>query len=174
MRSDRRWYRGRGMRLLGLILVAALGTGAAPPGAPAAAAYDLAALPVLSKVLFYADRDYYDRGRFDFRRMLLGALDFVQRDTPEILIDRTPGGDAAQVSVTVAGRWRTFSLAGVTAIWTLRSTLQEIFRFIQENLPPGRANHEGQRRLKIEVAAVNGMLATLDPHSSLLDPATYR
>jgi carboxyl-terminal processing protease len=139
-----------------------------PPGA-----YDLGQLPVLSKVLFYARENYFDKSRFNFKNMALGALDFVQRDIPEVLIDRPAGRDGSEVGVTVDGQRRVFSLARVDAAWSLRSTLQEIFRFVQRNLPPVSPEAEGRRVLEVETAAVNGMLYTLDPHSVLLAAETY-
>ena len=56
----------------------------------AAGKYDLAHLPIFSKTLFYVRENYFDKNRLDPKRMLVGALDFVQRDVPEILIDRGP------------------------------------------------------------------------------------
>ena len=60
--------------------------------------------------------------------MLVGALDFVQRDVPEILIDRWPEHDPKQVTVKVNGQQRSFSIERVDAPWSLRTKLQEIFQ----------------------------------------------
>ena len=106
--------------------------------------------------------------------MLVGALDFVQRDVPEILIDRWPERDPKQVTVKVNGQQRSFSIERVDAPWSLRSTLQEIFRFVQPNLQPVPEKEEARRLVEIEMAATNGMLYTLDPHSVLLDVETYK
>ena len=106
--------------------------------------------------------------------MLVGALDFVQRDVPEILIDRWPEHDPKQVTVKVNGQQRSFSIERVDAPWSLRSTLQEIFRFVQPNLQPVPEKEESRRLVEIEMAATNGMLYTLDPHSVLLDVETYK
>jgi carboxyl-terminal processing protease len=138
-----------------------------PPGA-----YDLGKLPVLSKVLFYVRENYFDKQRFNYRNMALGALDFVQRDVPEVVVER--GQDLDRVRVSVAGNEATFSLRRIDAVWSLRSTLQRIFQFVQANLPPLPPAAEGPRLLEMETAAVNGLLYTLDPHSVLLDPATYQ
>jgi carboxyl-terminal processing protease len=45
---------------------------------------------------------------------------------------------------------------------------KDIFRFIQANL------RHFDRFAEVEYAAINGMLATLDPHSALLRPEDYR
>lgn len=136
--------------------------------------YDLSQLPIFTKTLFYVRENYFDKNRLDPRRMLVGALDFVQRDVPEILIDRWPEHDPKQVTVKVNGQQRNFSIERVDAPWSLRSTLQEIFRFVQPNLQPVPEKEEARRLVEIEMAATNGMLYTLDPHSVLLDVETYK
>ena len=141
---------------------------------PAAGKYDLGQLPIFSKTLFYVRENYFDKNRLDPKRMLVGALDFVQRDVPEILIDRWPEHDPKQVTVKVNGQQRSFPIERVDAPWSLRSTLQEIFRFVQPNLQPVPEKEESRRLVEIEMAATNGMLYTLDPHSVLLDVETYK
>ena len=136
--------------------------------------YDLAQLPIFSKTLFYVRENYFDKNRLDPKRMLVGALDFVQRDVPEILIDRWPEHDPRQVTVKVNGQQKSFSIERVDAPWSLRSTLQDIFRFLQPNLQPVPEKEEARRLVEIEMAATNGMLYTLDPHSVLLDVETYK
>jgi carboxyl-terminal processing protease len=136
--------------------------------------YDLSQLPIFSKTLFYVRENYFDKNRLDPKRMLVGALDFVQRDVPEILIDRWPEHDPKQVTVKVNGQQRSFSIERVDAPWSLRSTLQDIFRFVQPNLQPVPEKEEARRLVEIEMAATNGMLYTLDPHSVLLDVETYK
>jgi carboxyl-terminal processing protease len=136
--------------------------------------YDLSQLPIFTRTLFYVRENYFDKNRLDPRRMLVGSLDFVQRDVPEILIDRWPERDPKQVTVKVNGQQRSFSIEKVDAPWSLRSTLQEIFRFVQPNLQPVPEKEEARRLVEIEMAATNGMLYTLDPHSVLLDVETYK
>ena len=103
---------------------------------PVAGKYDLGLLPIFSKTLFYVRENYFDKNRLDPKRMLVGALDFVQRDVPEILIDRWPEHDPKQVTVKVNGQQRSFSIERVDAPWSLRTKLQEIFQFVQPNLQP--------------------------------------
>ena len=96
--------------------------------------YNLASLPVFSKVLFFVRENYYDKSRIVAKRMLLGALDFVQRDVPEIVIEPLPAAAPDRVVVTVSGQSRTFRIDRVDAPWSLRSTLQDILRFAQPRL----------------------------------------
>jgi carboxyl-terminal processing protease len=136
--------------------------------------YDLAQMKIFTNALGKVTEGYFDKNRFDPKRMLVGALDFVQRDVAEILIDRAPERDPKQVTVRVNGQQRTFSIEDVDAPWSVRSKLQDIFRFIQPNLQPVPEKEEGRRLVEIEMAATNGLLYTLDPHSVLLDVETYK
>ena len=52
--------------------------------------YELAQAQIFSKALYYVNSQYFDRTRPDPKRMLVGALDFLQRDVPEVLADRYP------------------------------------------------------------------------------------
>ena len=140
----------------------------------ASAAYDLSQLPVITKTLFYVRENYFDKSRFDHRRMLVGALDFLQRDVPEIIIDRFPERDPRQVKVRVAGQEQTFSIEKVDSPWSMRSVLQDIFKFVQPNLQPVAGKDEARRLLEVEITAANGMLYTLDPHSVLLDVESFK
>jgi carboxyl-terminal processing protease len=136
--------------------------------------YNIAELPLVSKVLFYARENYYDRERLVPQRMLRGALEFVQRDVPEFIVEFIPPSAPQRVVVTVSGESRSFGIDRVDAAWALRTKLQEIIRFAQPRLQPVSQEMEARRLLEIEMAAANGMLYTLDPHSVLLDQATYR
>ena len=142
--------------------------------APRAGKYDLAQLPIFSKTLFYVRENYFDKNRLDPKRMLVGALDFVQRDVPEILIDRWPEHDPKQVTVKVNGQQRSFSIERVDAPWSLRTHAAGDLPFVQPNLQPVPDKEESRRLVEIEMAATNGMLYTLDPHSVLLDVETYK
>jgi carboxyl-terminal processing protease len=136
--------------------------------------YDLSQMKIFTNALGKVTEGYFDKNRFDPKRMLVGALDFVQRDVPEILIDRAPERDPKQVTVRVNGQQKIFSIEKVDAPWSVRAKLQEIFRFIQPNLQPVPEKEEGRRLVEIEIAATNGLLYTLDPHSVLLDVETYK
>jgi carboxyl-terminal processing protease len=140
----------------------------------AAGAYDLGQIPVFTKALYYVNNNYFDKTRLDPRKMLVGALDFLQRDVPEILIDRAPERDPKQVTVRVNGQQKIFSIEKVDSPWSLRTSLQEIFRFVQPNLQPIGGKDEARRLVEIEMAATNGMLYTLDPHSVLLDVESFK
>jgi len=147
-------------------LSAAVGSGSAT--------YDLAQAKIFTKALYYVNTQYFDKTRLDPRRMLVGALDFLQRDVPEILVDRFPEQDPKQVTVRVNGDQATFPVDRVDSPWALNSTLRDIFRFVQPRLRPVAAKDEARHLVEIEMTATNGMLYTLDPHSVLLDVDSYK
>jgi carboxyl-terminal processing protease len=139
----------------------------AAPGTSASqlrANYDLTSLKVFNQTLVKIRDNYVDPERIDPKAMLLAALDSVQRNIPEVLVE--PRQD--EVVVTVNDKTKTFAIGDVDTVWTLASRLKEIFRFVQASMNP--ASDPAQ----IEYAAVNGMLSTLDPHSVLLDPEAAR
>jgi carboxyl-terminal processing protease len=136
--------------------------------------YDLGQAKIFTKALYYVNTQYFDKTRLDPRRMLVGALDFLQRDVPEILVDRFPEQDPKQVTVRVNGDQATFPVEKVDSPWALDSTLRDIFRFIQPRLRPVAAKDAARHLVEIEMTATNGMLYTLDPHSVLLDVDSYK
>ena len=130
--------------------------------------YDLAALHVFNNTLMRVNDSYVDPTRVDPKQMLLAALDQVQKSEAEILVEPHPEQNKVKVSVDTARQ--EFSIADVDSPWALSMTMKEIFRFVALNLPPG-LDFESVRN--IDYAATNGMLSTLDPHSMLLDPASF-
>ncbi len=141
---------------------------------PTGPGYDLSRAHVFTTALYHVNQSYFDRTRLDPRRMLIGALDFLQRDVPEILVDRTPERDPRQVTVKVNGQQEIFSIEGVEAPWNLSASLKKILRFIQASLPTVPPKDEARRLVDIEITATNGMLYTLDPHSILLDVEAFK
>jgi carboxyl-terminal processing protease len=136
--------------------------------------YELAQAQIFSKTLYYVNSQYFDRTRPDPKRMLVGALDFLQRDVPEVLIDRSPERDPKQVTVRVNGEQKIFPIERVDSPWTLRSSIKEIFAFIEPRLRAVPAKDRARHLVDIEMTATNGMLYTLDPHSVLLDVDSFK
>ena len=141
---------------------------------PAGGAYELAQAQIFSKALFYVNSQYFDRTRPDPKRMLVGALDFLQRDVPEVLVDRFPERDPQKVVVRVNGDQKEFSIEKVDSPWTLRSSIKEIFAFIEPRLRPVGEKDQAKHLVEVEMTATNGMLYTLDPHSILLDVESFK
>jgi len=142
---------------------------AVPPDAARASKdkdYDLTQLEVLRKVVVKIKDDYVDPRRIDPREMFLQALEYVEKSAAEVVVH----GDAKEgkVKVTVGNATRDFDFKDVESIWMIPHRIRPVFAFIQENLVTT------EKKVDLEYAAVNGMLSTLDPHSWLLNPDTYK
>jgi carboxyl-terminal processing protease len=140
----------------------------AAPGKPAASVdkHDLTALEVFNLTLVRVREAYVDPTRIEAKRMLFAALDSVQYNIPEVLVEADEAAD--QVTIRVNDKRQTFSTGDVDSPWRLSGKLKKMFRFIELHMNPGGD------LAQVEYAAVNGMLQTLDPHSVLLDPETAR
>jgi len=138
----------------------------AAPGEAQAPRHDLSALKIFNMTLLRIKDRYVDPGRVDPRKMLYAALDSVQFNIPEVLVE--PDAVHNRVRITVNDRPETFDTDEVDSPWRLASKLKKVFRFIETNM------NAGADLSKVEYAAVNGMLSTLDPHSVLMDPEQAR
>src|SRR5262245_23837868 len=140
----------------------------ATPGKATPRNYDLAALKIFNMTLVRIKDRYVDPARVDPKKMLYAALDHVQLNIPEVLVE--PDIARNRVKVTVNDKPETFETDDVDSPWRLAGKLKKVFRFIEANMN----TNDSQNLAKVEYAAVNGMLQTLDPHSVLMDPEQAR
>jgi carboxyl-terminal processing protease len=138
----------------------------AAPGEPRNLKHDLSALKIFNLVLVRVKERYVDPARIDPRKMLYAALDSVQYNIPEVLVE--PDTSRNKVTIAVNDKREIFETDDVDSPWRLSAKLKRIFRFIETNM------NAGGDLAKVEYAAVNGMLSTLDPHSILMDPEAAR
>jgi carboxyl-terminal processing protease len=138
----------------------------ATPGEPQLPRHDLSALKIFNMTLVRIKDRYVDPARVDPRKMLYAALDGVQFNIPEVLVE--PDLTHNKLRVTVNDKPETFDTDDVDSPWRLAAKLKKVFRFIETNM------NAGADLGKVEYAAVNGMLSTLDPHSILMDPEQAR
>ncbi|HEX3757741.1 MAG TPA: MXAN_5808 family serine peptidase [Kofleriaceae bacterium] len=138
----------------------------AAPGESQAPHHDLSALKIFNMTLLRIKERYVDPARVDPRKMLYAALDSVQFNIPEVLVE--PDQLHNRVRVTVNDKPELFETDDVDSPWRLAGKLKKVFRFIETNI------NSGADLAKVEYAAVNGMLSTLDPHSILMDPEQAR
>jgi len=138
----------------------------AAPGEPLEHRHDLSALTIFNKTLLKVKDRYVDPSRIDPKKMLYAALDSVQFNIPEVLVE--PDTVKNTVTVAVNDKREVFSTDDVDSPWRLVGKLRVIFKFIETNM------NAGADLAKVEYAAVNGMLSTLDPHSILMDPEQAR
>jgi carboxyl-terminal processing protease len=137
----------------------------AAPGQPeghAGKKHNLAQLAVLNRTLIRIRESYVEPSRIDPQKMLVAALDSVQYNIPEVMVEQDPArGD---VEITVNDKSARFEIRDVDSPWRLAKSLKSIVRFVEANM------NAGADLAAVEYALVNGVLSTLDPHSLLLDP----
>lgn len=119
---------------------------------------------LVSKALSAVQRDYFDRNRIKPEAMLEGALDQIEKRIPEIMADFK---DSA-VNVTVSVASKRFSTRNLKSLGDLRRKLEDVLAFID-------THYKGDtKKEEIEYTAIDGMLGSLDPHSSFLPPEIYK
>ncbi len=138
----------------------------AAPGRAQDTRHELSALKIFNMTLVRIKDRYVDPARVDPKKMLYAALDSVQFNIPEVLVE--PDLVHHKVKVTVNDKPEIFDTDDVDSPWRLAAKLKKVFRFIEANM------NAGGDLAKVEYAAVNGMLSTLDPHSTLMDPEQAR
>ncbi|HKE17810.1 MAG TPA: hypothetical protein VKB80_23200, partial [Kofleriaceae bacterium] len=110
----------------------------AEPGQPAtsvAQKHNLAALRVVNRTLLRVRESYVEPSRIEPKKMLYAALDSVQFNIPEVMVESHPARD--EIAVVVNDKQATFSTRQVDSPWSLAKSLKSIFRFIESNMNPG-------------------------------------
>jgi carboxyl-terminal processing protease len=125
----------------------------------------LSELRVLNKVVLLVKEQYVEPSRIQPREMLRAALDAVEKNVPEVLVEDVDATNLKVAIGTASGmEERTFDIHDVTSLWDVSFRLNAVFRFLEPRIA---ANVD---KKEVEYAAINGMLAKLDPHSVLLEP----
>ena len=134
--------------------------------------YVLSDLRILNRVLLHLKDSYVEPERIDPSRMLVSALEEIQNSIAEVVVhyEHAPNGETPKIiKVSVNSSSRDFEIGRIESLWEMSFKLKEIFGFIQETL----GDDPDVKYQDIEYAAINGMLETLDPHSTLLPPKNY-
>jgi carboxyl-terminal processing protease len=125
----------------------------------------LSELRVFNKVVLLVKEQYVEPARIQPKEMLRAALDAVEKNVPEVLVEDVDDGTLKVAVGTAAGmEERLFDIHDVTSLWDVSFRLNAIFRFLEPRIATDVDKKE------VEYAAINGMLAKLDPHSVLLEP----
>ncbi|HLL03728.1 MAG TPA: MXAN_5808 family serine peptidase [Myxococcaceae bacterium] len=130
------------------------------------APHELAALRVFTKVVISVKENYVDPKRVKPKEMMVAALEYVEKSVPDVLVEGS--AETGKLSLIVNDKKKDFDISEVDSLWKMSFKLKDVFEFISKNM---RAIDDTR---DIEIAAVNGMLSTLDPHSQLLRPEVYR
>ncbi len=129
--------------------------------------YDLTRLEAVNETLKYIRDRYVDPDRVKPRDMLLSALNNIQRDVAQVIV--IPDGNG-EVLLRVDTEEKKIRVDNVLGPWDVAAKLREVFAFLQKHLAD-----DGDVDLReIEYAACNGILRTLDPHSTFLSPEQYK
>ncbi len=122
------------------------------------------AFPLLAWAVHMVKTEYFDQDRFDGRVQLLSALEAVGMHTPEFFAEVR--GDT--VALRVRGASSSFAIADVKTIDDASAALEGMLVFAQTEL-----DLEPEALHGLEYAAINGLLAPLDPHTILLTPEEH-
>jgi carboxyl-terminal processing protease len=126
--------------------------------------YRISALSVFSNVALHVKDNYVDPARIDPQEMLIGALNEIEREIAEVLVEETA---KKELRVSLPNHEKIVTVTDVESLWEINLKLREVFRFFEKYLPPQKDMRS------VEYAAINGALATLDPHSVLLKPEAF-
>jgi carboxyl-terminal processing protease len=128
--------------------------------------YQLKELNVLQRDLWWVETRYVQKERADTEAMFQAALDLVERQVPEVIFQREPGGKRLHISV---GNYSTILLLEpIDNFGALHVQLSRVAAILEDHLTADYDRHE------VEYAFINGALSTLDPHSMLLPPEASR
>ena len=126
--------------------------------------YDLSSMRVFAQTLSKVNQNYVDRRRIKPRQMLVAGLHEMERNVAEVQVQER----SKKLIIKVGSAVKTFEVSDVNSPWSLTSRIKEIVRFMQPRL------RRDTKPRDVEYAFINGMLSTLDPHSVLLKPETYK
>ncbi len=127
--------------------------------------YRISSLSVFSNVALHVKDNYVDPARIDPKEMLISALNEIEREVAEVMVEEVGQG---KLRIRVMDAEKELFIDDVESLWEINLKLREVFRFFEKNLP------EQKDVRAIEYAAVNGALSTLDPHSVLLKPEAFQ
>lgn len=116
---------------------------------------------VVDWVLFDLARAYVDPTRFDPRGMSIAAVEALEAEIPEVLVRH--GKD--WIEVNVAGSTQRFKLEA-KGLWSISPLLSDVMGFVTDN-----THLDEQAEADAEYAMIDGLLATLDPHTNLMRPS---
>jgi len=128
--------------------------------------HDATELRVLDWTLWNVSKYYVEPDRIDPQAMTLAALEALEQDIAEVLVE--PIDDGKKVRVRVGTAEKEFDIGDVEALWAVGPHVREVFRFVVRN-----TTLDEKEQREAEYAIVAGVLSTLDPHTNLLRPEDF-
>lgn len=127
--------------------------------------YKLSNLDTINRVLLFVKKRYLEPENINAVKMFKKALNYIERNIPQVIIKYDD--DVRNVTVTTENKTQTFKFDETKTVWHLSLNLKAIFSFLEDNIKDKKIEKN------IELSAVEGILATLDPHTNLLRPSIY-
>ncbi|MBU36271.1 MAG: hypothetical protein CMG29_03580 [Candidatus Marinimicrobia bacterium] len=116
-------------------------------------------------VCSYLNRFYVEPDRIKPKEMLTESLSWLEKIIPEVQVN--VNDESKKVEILVDKTSKIINISRIRRLGELYNTLNDVLHFVNEN-----KYHEIEAE-DIEYAAINGMLAQLDPHSVVFPPKDY-
>ncbi len=116
-------------------------------------------------VCSYLNRFYVEPDRIKPKEMLIEALSRLERIIPEVQVN--VNDESEEIEILVDKTSKIIDISRIRRLSELYNTLNDVLHFVNEN-----KYHEIKAE-DIEYAAINGMLAQLDPHSVVFPPKDF-
>lgn len=116
-------------------------------------------------VCSYLNRFYIEPDRVKPKEMLIESLSWLERIIPEVQVN--VNDESEEMEILVDKTSKIIDISRIRQLGELYNTLNDAMRFVNEN-----KYHEIKAE-EIEYAAINGLLAQLDPHSVVFPPKDF-
>lgn len=131
----------------------------------------LSDLTILNRGLLQIKDNYVEPDRIEAHEMLVAALEEVQNALPPVVVRYEPSRkNLKTIRVEAHEKTKTFDVEKLESLWEMSFRLKSIFKFVESHVDPP----EDETFRDVEYDAINGILTTLDPHSTLLPPKHYK
>ena len=120
---------------------------------------------LVGNVCSYLNRFYVEPDRIKPKEMLTESLSWLERIIPEVQVN--VNDESEEVEILVDKTSKIIDISRIRRLGELYNTLNDVLHFVNEN-----KYHEIEAE-DIEYAAINGMLAQLDPHSVVFPPKDF-
>ena len=116
-------------------------------------------------VCSYLNRFYVEPDRVKPKEMLIESLSWLERIIPEVQVN--VNDESEEIEILVDKTSKIIDISRIRQLGELYNALNDVLYFVNEN-----KYHEIKAE-EIEYAAINGLLAQLDPHSVVFPPKDF-